>query len=80
MTTVTACCFRESEFNAAGMLKFVEHRRRRILKCVVIEQDLTSEQLKDIGFDYGWWNIFPKILITTACPDGTRIVCFLSRS
>ena len=54
-----------SHDDGAGILKFVSHRGRRTPKYIVIEQELTSEQLKDISSDSDWWKTYAINIITT---------------
>ena len=51
--------------NAAAKLKFVLHPSRKSPKYIVIEQELTSEQLDDISCDHHWWKTYPISIIKT---------------
>ena len=52
-------------YESGGKAKFVHHRVTRAIKYIVIEQELTSEQLNEISTDYEWWTTHSINIITT---------------
>ena len=52
-------------YKSGGKAKFVHHRVTRAIRYVVIEQELTSEQLNEISTDYEWWTTHSINIITT---------------
>ena len=48
----------EEDGKVVGILKFVQQRTTRSPKYIVIEQELTSEQLNHINSDRNWWKTY----------------------